>query len=194
VDILVNNAGIAAKRQGMPFTNHAKPDWVPVLEVNVVGVFVVSREVGLQMMERRTGTIVNISSVSGVTAFQTDSGYSASKVAVINFSRVMAKDLAPDVRVNCVSPGMVFTPFYRAQYEAAAQKNPEVAEMTAEEFFDQKAKALIPMGQGQQPRDIANAVAFLASDLASNVTGQTLNVDGGWRCSDDRPRSQRNLQ
>lgn len=179
VDVLVNNAGIAAKRQGMPFTNQEKSDWVPVLEVNIVGAFVVSREVALQMAERGTGSIVNVSSVSGVAAFQTDPGYSASKAAVINFSKVMAKDLAPDVRVNCVCPGMVLTPFYLAQYEAAARSQPEVAAMTPEEYFDRKAKGLIPMGRGQEPRDIANAVAFLSSDLASNITGQTLNVDGG---------------
>ena len=179
VDILVNNAGIAAKNQGMPFTRQEKTDWGPVLDVNVVGVFVVSREVALQMVEQRTGSIVNISSVSGLAAFQTDPAYSASKAAVINFTRVMAKDLAPDVRVNCVCPGMVFTPFYQAQYATAARNDPEVAAMSAEQYFEQKAKRLIPLGHGQQPRDIANAVAFLASELASNITGQTLNVDGG---------------
>ena len=179
VDILVNNAGIAAKKLGMPFTNQEKSDWGPVFDVNVVGVFVVSREVALQMVERRTGSIVNISSVSGIAAFQTDPAYSASKAALINFSQIMAKDLAPDVRVNCVCPGMVFTPFYQAQYEAAARREPGIAAMSAGEYFEQKAKGLIPLGRGQQPQDIASAVAFLSSDLASNVTGQTLNVDGG---------------
>ena len=71
------------------------------------------------------------------------------------------------------------TPFYRAQFEVAAARDPEVAKLGAEGFFEEKAKRLIPLARGQQPRDIANAVAFLASELAAEITGQTLNVDGG---------------
>ena len=71
------------------------------------------------------------------------------------------------------------TPFYRAQFELAAARDPEVTKLGPEGFFEQKAKRLIPLARGQQPRDIANAVVFLASDLAAQITGQTLNVDGG---------------
>jgi 2-hydroxycyclohexanecarboxyl-CoA dehydrogenase len=180
LDVLVNNAGIAAKRQGMPFTNQEKSDWEPVLAVNTVGPFVVAREAAAQMRERRSGVIVNISSVAGRGALQTDPAYSASKAALITLTQVMAKDLAPHgIRVNCICPGMVLTPFYRAQFELAAARDPEVAKLEPEAFFEEKAKRLIPLGRGQQPRDIASAVAFLASDLAAQITGQTLNVDGG---------------
>jgi 2-hydroxycyclohexanecarboxyl-CoA dehydrogenase len=180
LDVLVNNAGIAAKRQGMPFTNQEPADWEPVLAVNTVGPFVVAREAAAQMRERGSGVILNISSVAGRGALQTDPAYSASKAALITLTQVMAKDLAPHgVRVNCICPGMVMTPFYRAQFEVAAARDPEVAKLGAEGFFEEKAKRLIPLARGQQPRDIANAVAFLASELAAEITGQTLNVDGG---------------
>jgi 2-hydroxycyclohexanecarboxyl-CoA dehydrogenase len=179
VDILVNNAGIQSSKLGMPFTNQEKADWERVLGVNIIGMFVISREIALQMVERQKGVIINIASVSGRTGFQTDPAYSASKAAVINFTQVMARDLAPYIRVNCICPGMVPTPFYRLQYEHAAAQDPTIAAMTAEEYFEQKAKRLIPLRRGQQPRDIAVAVAFLASDLAANITGQALNVDGG---------------
>jgi NAD(P)-dependent dehydrogenase (short-subunit alcohol dehydrogenase family) len=178
LDVLVNNAGIAAPRQGMPFTNQEKADWQPVLAVNAIGTFVMSREFVLQLGDG-AAAIVNIASVSGRTGFQTDPGYSASKAAVINFTQVAARDLAPRVRVNCVCPGMVMTPFYQAQFEVAAARDPEVARRGAKAYFDEKAQRLIPLGRGQEPRDVANAVAFLASDLAASITGQALNVDGG---------------
>jgi NAD(P)-dependent dehydrogenase (short-subunit alcohol dehydrogenase family) len=179
IDVLVNNAGMAAKRQGMPFTNQERSDWEPVLTVNAIGTFVVSREFVLGRDADRPGVIVNLSSVAGRMGSQTDPSYSAAKAAVINLTQCMAKDLAPVVRVCAVCPGMVRTPFYEAQYRAAAARDPEVAKLTAEEYFDDKARKLIPLGVGQRARDIAEAVAFLASDLAACITGQTVNVDGG---------------
>jgi NAD(P)-dependent dehydrogenase (short-subunit alcohol dehydrogenase family) len=74
---------------------------------------------------------------------------------------------------------MLQTAFYREQYEAAVARDPSVAELGPEGYFADKAKRLIPLGRGQEPEDVANAVLFLASDLASSITGQTLNVDGG---------------
>jgi NAD(P)-dependent dehydrogenase (short-subunit alcohol dehydrogenase family) len=180
IDVLVNNAGIAAKRQGMPFTNQEKSDWEGPLAVNLLGTFVVAREVALQMMERATGVVVNIASIAGPLGSSTDPGYSASKAGVLAFTKAMARDLAPyGIRVNSLCPGMVYTPFYREQYEAAVAKDPAVAELGPEQYFAEKAATIIPLGRGQQPRDIANAVLFLASDLASCITGQSLHVDGG---------------
>lgn len=180
IDILVNNAGIAASRHGMPFTNQQRSDWEAPLEVNVVGTFVVSREVALQMIERETGVVVNIASIAGAVGSSTDPAYTASKAGVIAFTKAMARDLAPyGIRVNSICPGMVMTPFYHAQYEVAAVHDPEAAALGPQGFFDQKAARIIPLGRGQHPGDIANAVVFLASGLASQITGQSLHVDGG---------------
>ena len=92
----------------------------------------------------------------------------------------MARDLAKhEIRVNAVRPGMVFTPFYKQQRLAAAEADPKLLEVSDEDYFNDKAERLIPLGRGQTPEDVAHAVCFLASDLATSITGQSLNVDGG---------------
>jgi 2-hydroxycyclohexanecarboxyl-CoA dehydrogenase len=179
VDVVVNNAGVIGKT-GMPFTRLQADDWDRPWRVNVVGTFNVSRAFVPYLVERSTSSIVNIASVSGRTGFQTSPPYSASKAAVLNFTQATARDLAPKgVRVNAVCPGMVFTPFYRVVRLEAAEQDPSLLEVTDEDYFQSKATSLIPLRRGQQAADIAHAVAFLASDLAKNITGQALNVDGG---------------
>jgi 2-hydroxycyclohexanecarboxyl-CoA dehydrogenase len=177
--VVVNNAGVAS-RVGMPFTRLDAADWQLPWDVNVVGTFLVSKAAVPHLRATGGGSIVNIASVSGRTGFQTSPPYSASKAAVINFTQAMARDLAAaSIRVNAVCPGMVFTQFYRSQRLETAVVDPSVAELTDEEFFEEKARRLIPLGRGQTPADIGAAVAFLSSDLAASVTGQALNVDGG---------------
>jgi len=178
--IVVNNAGVAA-RVGLPFTRLDASDWDDgPWSVNVVGPFAVAKAAVPGMIEVGGGTVVNIASVSGRTGFPTSPPYSASKAAVINLTQVMARDLAVHgIRVNAVCPGMVLTPFYRAQRLAAAEADPSLHDISDEEYFDRKAAQLIPLGRGQSPLDIGAAVAFLVSDLAANITGQALNVDGG---------------
>lgn len=178
VEILVNNAGIQSRRLGLPFSNQEPEDWERVFAVNAIGTFVAARAAAARMLAHGRGAIVNIASVSGRTGFQTDPAYSASKAAVLNFTQALARDLAPAVRVNAVCPGMVFTPFYAAQHAAAVAAAATTAP-TAEAYFEEKAARLIPLGRGQAPREIADAVLFLASDLAAAITGQALNVDGG---------------
>jgi 2-hydroxycyclohexanecarboxyl-CoA dehydrogenase len=178
VEVLVNNAGLQSQRLGMPFSNQTDADWQRTFSVNVVGTFHASKAVASGMRERGGGTIVNVASVSGRTGFQTDPAYSASKAAVLNFTQALARDLAPAVRVNAVCPGMVFTPFYAAQHAAAVSAGTSAAG-TPREYFDEKASRLIPLGRGQLPGDIADAVLFLAGDLSASITGQALNVDGG---------------
>jgi len=144
VDIVINNAGVMG-RLGMPFTNLSAADWETCWAVNVVGTFNVSAAFTDILIASDDASIVNIASVSGRTGFQTSPPYSASKAAVINFTQVMARDLAKsDVRVNAICPGMVFTPFYRAVRLAAAETDPSLGDVSDEKFFSDKASALVP--------------------------------------------------
>ncbi|HET9733422.1 MAG TPA: SDR family oxidoreductase [Acidimicrobiales bacterium] len=180
VRILVNNAGIASSHHGMPFTNQLPEDWSRVYEVNVLGAVHVTR--AWQQLRPRSdapGVIINMASVAAKLPTVTDPAYSASKAALVAFTQSLTRDLAPHVRVCAVCPGMVMTPFYMNQYGLTASHDQSVAQQSPEDFFAAKAKSLIPLGAGQTPTDVANAVAFLASDLAGAITGQSLNVDGG---------------
>jgi len=177
--IVVNNAGVMGPL-GMPFTKLSASDWDACWAVNVVGTFNVSAAFAPSMPSSENASIINIASVSGRTGFQTSPPYSASKAAVINFTQAMARDLASrGIRVNAVCPGMVFTPFYRAVRLAASESDLTLGNVSDEEYFQRKATSLVPLGRGQEAEDIANAVLFLASPMAKNITGQTLNVDGG---------------
>ena len=164
VDVLVNNAGIALPTQLVTDTSLA--DWNRALETNATGMFLVTNAVLPEMISRKRGAIVNISSMWGVTGGSCEVAYSASKAAVIGYTRALAKEVAPSgVRVNCVAPGFVLT------------------DMTA--CFPQDVIAGIceetPLLRAGTPADIAAAVLFLASEDASFITGQVLSVDGG-RC------------
>ncbi len=161
LDILVNNAGIT--RDGlMPRMRDA--DWSDVLETNLNGTFRMCRAASALMMRQRQGSIINITSVSGSRGNPGQANYAASKAAIAAMSRSLAKELARrKVRVNCIAPGFVETDMVRAM-------DPRVIE---------GARKLIPMRRLGQPEEIAAVVCFLASDLASYVTGQEWVVDGG---------------
>ena len=133
------------------------------------------------MAEARAGTLLFIASVAGQIGSQTDPPYSASKAGVINFAQCAAKDLAPyGVRVNALCPGMVKTALNRSVYEAWAARRPETERPGYEAWAGEKVKAIVPLGRWQTPEDIAAMAVFLASPRAGNVTGQTINVDGGY--------------
>jgi 2-hydroxycyclohexanecarboxyl-CoA dehydrogenase len=133
------------------------------------------------MVERKRGTMVFIASVAGQIGSQTDPPYSAAKAANINFAQCLAKDLAPSgVRVNTVCPGMVQTPLNKAVWQAWNDRQPPDKKRSYDDWAGEKVRAVIPLGRWQQPRDIADMVVFLSSDRAAQVTGQTINVDGGW--------------
>ncbi|MDD3370825.1 MAG: 3-oxoacyl-[acyl-carrier-protein] reductase [Alphaproteobacteria bacterium] len=161
VDILVNNAGLARDGLAMRMKDE---EWDLVLNVNLSAAFRLSRAALRGMMARRWGRIVSIASVVGVTGNAGQVNYSASKAGLIAMSKSMAQEIASrNITVNCIAPGFIASAMTDALNE------------------EQRAKILsgIPMGQIGQPQDVANGVAFLASEEAHYITGQTLHINGG---------------
>jgi 2-hydroxycyclohexanecarboxyl-CoA dehydrogenase len=177
---LVHAAAVGSGKFGFPFTNLEPSDWRPVLEVNVMGMVHVAHAAATSMVVRGAGTMVFIASVAGQIGSQTDPPYSASKAANINFAQCLAKDLAPHkVRVNIVNPGMVRTPLNRRVWQAWNDQQQPDRKRSYEEWADDKVRSVVPLGRWQSPEDVADMVVFLSSVRASQVTGQTINVDGG---------------
>ena len=161
VDILVNNAGIT--RDGLLMTM-SEQDWDLVIAVNLKSVFNFTKAVSRQMIKQKAGAIVNVSSVVGLMGNPGQINYSASKAGVIGATKSSAKELAArNIRVNAVAPGYIQT--------AMTDKLDDKARQALIDY--------IPAKQLGQTRDVANAVLFLASDLATYVTGEVLRVDGG---------------
>lgn len=180
VQHLVHAAATGSGRFGFPFTNLAPEDWRRVLEVNVLGMVHVAHALAPGMIERREGSMVFLASVAGQIGSQTDPPYSASKAANINFAQCLAKDLAPHhVRVNTVNPGMVRTPLNENVWRAWNEQQPPEKKKSYEEWGLEKVRAVAPLGRWQSTEDIAAMVVFLLSGRASQITGQTINVDGG---------------
>lgn len=162
VDVLVNNAGIS--HEGL-FTDTDENDWNKVFDVNVKGVFNCTQAVLPQMIKRKSGNIINISSVWGQVGASCEVIYSASKAAVIGFTKALAKEVAPcKINVNCICPGVIMTDM--------------ISDFTEEELTSLKEQT--PMNVIGKPEDIANAVIFLSSEKASFVTGQIISVNGGF--------------
>jgi 2-hydroxycyclohexanecarboxyl-CoA dehydrogenase len=181
IDHLVHTAAIGSGKFGFPFTNLEPADWRKTLDVNIMGMVHVAHAIAPAMVERKRGTMVFIASVAGQIGSQTDPPYSASKAANINFAQVLAKDLAPSgVRVNTVCPGMVQTPLNKSVWQAWNDRQPSEKKRSYEDWAGDKVRTVVPLGRWQQPRDVADMVVFLSSDRAAQLTGQTINVDGGW--------------
>lgn len=181
VDHLVHAAAIGSGKFGYPFTNLQPSDWPRTLEVNIMGMVHMAHAVAPAMIERRSGTMIFIASVAGQFGSQTDPPYSASKAANINFAQCLAKDLAPSgIRVNTVCPGMVQTPLNRRVWQGWNDLQPPEKKRSYEDWANEKVKNVVPLGRWQEPADIADMCVFLSSDRAAQVTGQTINVDGGF--------------
>ena len=171
LDILVNNAGVSALGENA---------WQDAFAVNVMGVVNCCEAVTPHMRERNYGKIVNIASMSGHAARTTGGAYPVSKAAVLRYTKGLAYELAPSgINVNAICPGAVWTELQQSANQRAREQNPEMAELDPYEFYITRYKQIIPMGRPQSAEDVGKAVAFLASDDASNITGQCLHVDGG---------------
>ena len=161
IDILINNAGIT--KDGLLMRMKEK-DFSDVLDVNLKGTFITTREAASIMMKQRHGKIINISSVVGVIGNAWQCNYAASKSGVIGFSKSVARELASrNITVNVVAPGFI---------------NTDMTGVLPEKVKESMLQG-IPLKRIGEPKDIANAVLFLASDLSNYITGQVINVDGG---------------
>jgi NAD(P)-dependent dehydrogenase (short-subunit alcohol dehydrogenase family) len=181
VDHVVHCAAVGSGKFGFPFTNLEPADWRRTIEINIMGMVNVAHAATPAMVAAGRGTFVFLASVAGQIGSPTDPPYSASKAANINFAQCMAKDLAGHgVRVNTVCPGMVRTALNRSVWEAWYDQTPEAKRLSYEEWSDRKIKAVVPLGRWQTPEDIAAMIVFLSSERAEQVTGQTINVDGGF--------------
>ncbi len=178
---MVFTVAVGSGKFGFPFWNLEPADWAPVLHVNVVGGVNVAHAFAPALVRARRGTLLFLASVAGQIGSQTDPPYSASKAALINFAQCAARDLAAyNVRVNTLCPGMVQTALNRAVWEAWHRQQPAEQRQTYEEWAGAKVQRVVPLGRWQTPEDIAHMAVFLASPRADNVTGQTINVDGGF--------------
>lgn len=162
IDIIVNNAGISQIKM---FCDITEDDWDRMFDVNIKGMYVVTRRFLGDMVHKKCGRIINISSMWGETGASCEVHYSASKAAVIGFTKALAKELAPSgITVNCVSPGFIDT-----------DMNSELSVEELTEFISD-----IPIARAGDVKDIAETVMFLASEAAGYITGAVIPVNGGF--------------
>ena len=177
---VVYAAGVGSGKYGFPFWNLEPADWDRVLRVNLLGAVNTAHAFTPRLVERRRGTLLFLSSIAGQIGSQTDPPYSAAKAGLINFAQCAAKDLAPyDVRVNTICPGMVQTAVNRSVWQAWYGQQPPEQRRGYDDWAGEKVRRVVPLGRWQTCEDIAALAIFLASPQARNITGQTLNVDGG---------------
>jgi len=164
IDILVNNAGSLVER--LKILELTEERWDEVIDLNLKSAFLCAKAVAGSMMERKTGAIVNVSSIAGRNGGALGSiHYSAAKGGLITFTKGLAKELAPfGVRVNAVAPGVIDTP-YHEQFSS-----PEMMKTYA---------GMIPLGRVGTPAEVGNVICFLASDAASYLAGETIEINGG---------------
>ncbi|HJP37370.1 MAG TPA: SDR family NAD(P)-dependent oxidoreductase [Gammaproteobacteria bacterium] len=187
IDTIVCNAGVDGLPTTAPETpplieNVLEADWDLVMDVNLKGVFLSCRAVVPYFKEQGSGRIINISSVAGRQGVEFLPAYAASKAGVISLTQSIALQLAPyHVNVNCICPGIIWTPMWERLAEYMTRTNPALDGASPEDAYDAVVKQMIPFGNPQTAEDIGNTAVFLASDEAKEITAQALNVCGGIR-------------
>lgn len=161
LDILINNAGISIRHK---FMDVDPKDWRKVIDINLNGIFYVAQQAAKRMLNAGSGVILNMGSTNALTGYHFYSDYNASKAGVVELTRSLALELGPRVRVNAVCPGFILTPMQEAEYTMEMQR----------EFA-----AKLPLDKLGRPEDVAALFAFLASDEATFINGQTFVIDGG---------------
>ena len=186
IDICVANAGVVGSEGYEDRKAHTLDDWDLTFEVNVKGLVNTIDAVVPQMKARRSGKIVTIASHAGRTPRGSSQDhtasvpYSVSKAAAIQLTHWLAVHLAPyDINVNAVCPGTLWTPMWERIARSRRLDDTALQDLSPREVFDWFIESRVPLGRPQTPEDIGNAVAFLVSDDASEITGQALNVNGG---------------
>lgn len=199
IDIVVNNVGGEARfyfeKLGEVYTE--EQEWDDTIKLNLKSTVLMSRAIMPWFIKRKSGKIINIASVAGrpmpgrpfsprdddpekIANLGPMTSYAAAKAGVIQFTRMIAGQGASyNINVNCVCPGTLYTPLYERSAERRKQMTPGSEHLSDREYFDEFVAPQVPMGRGQTPEDIGRAVVFFASEDAKNITGQTLNVDGG---------------
>jgi len=173
IDILVNNAGayLAA-----PVVDTSEKDWQRIIDVNLKGVFLCSQVVAKEMIKQGSGKIINISSMAGKTGPTREGAYAASKSAVIALTKTLSKELAAyGINVNAICPGLINTEMLRSWWRQRSTDKGISFQEVEKEFLSK-----IPLGRVGMPKDIANLVLFLASEEASYITGESINITGGF--------------
>lgn len=177
---VVFSVGVASGVAGFPFWNLNPSDWARVLDVNLLGAVNVAHVFAPKLAAKKQGTFLFLASVAGQTGSQTDPPYSAAKAALINFMQCSARDLAPyGVRSNAIAPGMVQSDLTESIWQTSQARLPESQRCSFQAWSEEKLRRVSPLGRWQSAEECAAMSVYLASENAKNITGQTINIDGG---------------
>lgn len=164
IDILINNAGIF---KTAPAESMSEEDWDKVIAVNLKGTFLCAQAAGQQMIKQKSGNIINVASIAGLMAFTGSAEYNASKAGVILMTKTMAMEWGKKgIRVNAICPGLFHTDMTK--------------DFDKDKAFMESIRQKVPLGRGGDPKELAGAAVYLASEASSYMTGHALVVDGGW--------------
>ncbi len=161
LDVLINNAGISLRQ---PFLDITPQQWLEIIDINLNGMFFVAQQAARRMLKEGSGVIINMGSTNSLVGYPLYAAYNSSKAGVVELTRSMALELAPNIRVNVVCPGYILTPMQKAEY------TPEML---------RSCESKVPLGRLGKPEEVASLFAFLASDDAAFITGQAFVIDGG---------------